>query len=100
MAPRFEEVELKLAGTSCPGCANVGLDLLLRCDLDSTACLYTARCKRCNAAFLVRLDRQDRDPVGDPPCGHPERRLSFRCELASKECFDIVICEHCRLGGS
>ncbi len=97
MASRFEEIELRLAGTSCPGCGKIGLDLLLRCDLDYKTCLYMARCKHCYTPFLVRLDRLDRDLVS---CEHPEHRLSFRCELPSRECFYVVICEACRLGSS
>lgn len=59
----LEDIQRALPTTARPFCSAKTFDLKLRCDLDATRCLPTARCRRCGYEFdaehLIRSFTRD-----------------------------------------
>lgn len=47
----LEDIQRVLLTAECPFCSAKNFDLKLRCDLDASRCLPTARCRQCGYEF-------------------------------------------------
>lgn len=97
----IEEVQQLLSKAPCPSCGKRDLEFILRCDTGERSCSYEAVCPACDASFSVSPEK----PTGAleallpflhcPECGRVGAEFSFRCELPTHVCVEIVACRGC-----
>jgi hypothetical protein len=74
---------------TCPSCRKRGLDLRIRCDLDSTECLYLAICEDCADEYWIDRDSAPTE-IGDDQicgvCGSAHCILTLSCDAVTHRC--------------
>jgi len=99
---RIGDLTMLASKTPCPDCGRLKLDFSLRCDLSYGACLYSASCPACGAAFeIVTADAAPDDAtLADrvapcEKCGGTMRTASLHCEISTRSCVYTLECASC-----
>lgn len=102
----MEEVKSRMGDVACPVCHHTEWDVVYRCDLDYSGCLYDATCENCDYHMEVTeggqlIEEEYADDVAKitsapcATCGSHDVSIHYRCELADKKCLYVSVCNRC-----